>query len=56
MNKYTKLIIWILVSGFVGGAVFGFLDAAGLAKVAEFWDNFYHMIIGLGIGYFVFRD
>ncbi len=54
--SYGKLIIWIVVSSFIGGLIWGLLDAAHLDIVAEYWSSFYHVMIGVGIGYFIFRD
>jgi len=56
MNKYTKLIIWILVSSLIGSGLQYLLDAAGFEAAAEAWDNLARMLIGVGIGYFIFRD
>ncbi|AIW03571.1 hypothetical protein CPT_Moonbeam173 [Bacillus phage Moonbeam] len=54
--SYGKLIIWLVVSSFVGSMIWAILGELNFPRAAAYWNDFYHVMIGLGIGYFVFRD
>jgi len=56
MSKTGKLILWILVSSFIGSVIYGFTNEAGFHRTAEYWNDFYHVILGIGIGYFIFKE
>jgi len=56
MSKTGKLILWILVSTFIGAVIYGITNEAGYHRATEYWNDFYHVILGIGIGYFIFKE